>query len=414
MRSDIAISIANLSKSYRIFAHPGDRIKQVFAFGRTKYFREFNALKNITFSVKRGETVGIIGRNGSGKSTLLQLACGILKPTSGFSSIKGRVSALLELGAGFNPEFTGRENVYFQAAILGIPKDTIDQRFQEIAEFADIGEFIDQPVRTYSSGMFVRLAFSVAIHVQPDVLIVDEALSVGDAAFQHKSMNRVQELISSGASLLLVSHDRHLITSICQRCILLDRGELLMDGLPTEVFDYYRALTAAGSGTIHQSYLSSGQSQVISGSGEARVENVCIRNSTGVEVNLIDVGKSISLQIKARTTEYIPILVIGISIRDKLGHIVFNTNSNCFRNSPVNIKANSRLTFTFDLVINMGPGNYSISTYLTSTNDQLKNNYESRELAYLFEVTNELQDYFFGSAWLQPDFLVQIEEAESS
>jgi len=239
MSSDIAILVSNLTKTYRIFGHPADRIKQALTLGQKHFHREFIALKNISFVIGKGEAIGIIGRNGSGKSTLLQLICGILKPTSGAIAVKGRVSALLELGAGFNPEFTGRENIYFQGALMGITKAGMDERFDDIATFADIGEFIDQPVRTYSSGMFVRLAFSVAVHVDPDILVVDEALSVGDAAFQFRCIERMQQLKSSGMTLLLVSHDISIIKSFCSRVLYLERGAEKMHGPANIVGEQY-------------------------------------------------------------------------------------------------------------------------------------------------------------------------------
>ena len=223
---DIAISVRNLSKTYRLFAHPGDRIKQAATFGLRKYHKEFTALKDVSFDIRKGETVGIVGRNGSGKSTLLQLICGILKPTSGTLRVNGRVSALLELGAGFNPEFTGRENVYFQGALMGFTQVQMAERFDDIVEFADIGEFIDQPVRMYSSGMFVRLAFAAAINVGPDVLVVDEALSVGDAAFQQKCFDRIYDIQSRGMTMLAVSHNPYQIERLCTRVAVMDGGRL--------------------------------------------------------------------------------------------------------------------------------------------------------------------------------------------
>lgn len=229
MCSDIAISVKNLTKTYRIFGHPGDRIKQALTFGRLHFHRKFTALKDVSFDIKKGETVGIIGRNGSGKSTLLQLICGILKPTSGTAAVNGRISALLELGAGFNPEFTGRENVYFQGTVMGFKKAEIDARFAEIAAFADIGEFIDQQVRTYSNGMFVRLAFSVAIHVEPDILIIDEALAVGDYAFQSKCMTVFQRFREQGGTIIFVTHDINTVKTLCDRVVYLKtNGEPLV------------------------------------------------------------------------------------------------------------------------------------------------------------------------------------------
>ena len=226
MRSDIAISVRNLTKTYRLFGHPGDRIKQFFSLGLKQYHREFTALREVSFDIKRGETVGIIGRNGSGKSTLLQLICGILKPTAGTVQVDGRVSALLELGAGFNPEFTGRENVLFQGALVGISKEDMTERFDIIADFADIGEFIDQPVGVYSSGMYVRLAFSVAVHVSPDIVVIDEALAVGDIEFQKKCFDRIHEIQEMGTTIIVVSHNPYQIERLCHRVGLLHEKRL--------------------------------------------------------------------------------------------------------------------------------------------------------------------------------------------
>lgn len=242
---DIVISARNLTKTYRLFGHPGDRIKQFFSLGLKQYHRDFTALEDVSFDIRKGETIGIIGRNGSGKSTLLQLICGILKPTSGSVQVNGRVSALLELGAGFNPEFTGRENVYFQGALTGFTRDQIDARFDEIAAFADIDEFIDQPVRTYSSGMFVRLAFATGIHVAPDILIIDEALAVGDQAFQQKCFLYMRKFRDDGGTVLFVSHNTNMVASYCDRVILLDHGKLMQHATPGTVLVAYRRLLDA-------------------------------------------------------------------------------------------------------------------------------------------------------------------------
>lgn len=227
---DIAISVRSLTKTYRLFNHPGERIKQFLSLGLKQYHREFSALKNLSFDIKKGATVGIIGRNGSGKSTLLQLICGILKPTNGSVRINGRVSALLELGAGFNPEFTGRENVYFQGALMGFTQEQMEARFDAISNFAEIGDFIEQPVRTYSSGMFLRLAFAVAINVDPNVLVVDEAIAVGDSGFRARCFRRIVELRNSGCTILFVSHSMEQILMLCDSSILLDLGEMVFHG----------------------------------------------------------------------------------------------------------------------------------------------------------------------------------------
>ena len=247
---DLNIRVEGLGKRYEIYAQPADRLKQMlmprlgWALGRSRrdYFKEFWALRNVSFSVRRGETVGIIGRNGSGKSTLLQMVCGTLHPTEGSVAVRGRIAALLELGAGFNPEFTGRENVYLSGLLYGISESVLRSRFQSIVDFADIGDFIDQPVKTYSSGMYVRLAFAVAINVTPDILVVDEALSVGDEAFQRKCFARINRIRDEGATVLFVSHSAGVVTQLCDRAVLLDRGELLLEGSPKFVVSRYQKM----------------------------------------------------------------------------------------------------------------------------------------------------------------------------
>jgi lipopolysaccharide transport system ATP-binding protein len=404
---DIAISVKNLTKTYRIFGHPGDRIKQALTFGQKQFHKEFAALKDVSFEIKKGETVGIIGRNGSGKSTLLQLVCGILKPTSGSVEVNGRISALLELGAGFNPEFTGRENVYFQGAVLGIAKEEMALRFDDIAAFADIGEFIDQPVRTYSSGMYMRLAFSVAIHVKPDILIVDEALSVGDVAFQHKSMKRARELVDSGTSLLLVSHDRSTIAATCSRCILLEKGETIMDGLPSDVFDYYLARITKGSERVQLDRLASGRAKVASGTGEARVEKIRLLDNQEKELEILEVGMPVILEFLVRAHQPIPLLALVFAIRDRLGQTIFSINTNSLKQSPMRVLAGALFKFRFHFYANLGPGSYSVSTFLLSSDNRFTDNFETRELAYFFEIQNVSIPLFAGSVWLNPELEVQ-------
>ena len=243
MASDAAIRMRDLGKCFPIFSRPQDRLKQMFSLGSRRYYREFWAVKHVTLEIARGETVAIVGRNGSGKSTLLQLICGTLTPTTGELQVEGRIAALLELGAGFNPEFTGRENVFLNAAILGLRSDEIADRFDAIAAFADIGEFLEQPIKTYSSGMYARLAFAVAINVDPDILVIDEALSVGDEAFQRKCFSRIATFRERGKTILFVSHSAPTVIDICDRAILLDAGERLLDASPRLVISYYQKLS---------------------------------------------------------------------------------------------------------------------------------------------------------------------------
>ncbi|WP_126535807.1 ABC transporter ATP-binding protein [Aerosticca soli] len=254
MSSELAIQVVGLSKSFPIYAKPHHRLMQMFspADSRHRWYREFEALRDVNLSIRKGETVGIVGRNGSGKSTLLQLICGTLSPSTGSVHVNGRIAALLELGSGFNPEFTGRENVYLNGTVLGLSHEEIDARFAEIVAFADIGDFIEQPVKSYSSGMAVRLAFAVAINVTPDILVVDEALSVGDEAFQRKCFARIEEIRNAGATVLFVSHSAGAVMELCDRAVLLDHGELLLDGTPKYVLSRYHKLAYAPAAKLDQ------------------------------------------------------------------------------------------------------------------------------------------------------------------
>ncbi|MEO1373630.1 MAG: ABC transporter ATP-binding protein, partial [Cyanobacteria bacterium J06635_10] len=249
MSEEIAISLQNVSKCFKRYAHPVDRLKELLLPQKT-YAQEFWALRDINLEVPRGHSLGIVGRNGSGKSTLLQIVVGTLTTTSGEARVNGRISALLELGSGFNPEFTGRQNVFLNGRLLGLEQQQIEAKFDDIAAFADIGDFIEQPVKTYSSGMFVRLAFAVAINVEPDILVVDEALAVGDEAFQRKCFSRIQAIQDSGGTILFVSHSASHVIELCDYAVLLDRGDLLLYGSPKSVITNYHKLIYAPADKI--------------------------------------------------------------------------------------------------------------------------------------------------------------------
>lgn len=237
--SEVVIKADNISKLYKLYDKPSDRFKETFSLSKKSYHKEFYALKDINFTINKGETIGIIGRNGSGKSTLLKILTGVLNPTEGNIEVNGKISALLELGAGFNMEYTGMENIYLNGTIMGIPRKEMEKKVQDILDFAEIGDFIHQPVKSYSSGMFVRLAFAVAINVEPEILIVDEALAVGDTRFQLKCMDKFVEFMEAGKTVLFVSHDINSIKRFCKRCIWINKGKLIMDGETDEVSDRY-------------------------------------------------------------------------------------------------------------------------------------------------------------------------------
>ena len=292
--SDVAIRVENLGKRYEIYATPQDRLKQfiiprmqgIVGKNKAQYFQEFWALRDVSFEVKRGEAFGIVGRNGSGKSTLLQLVTGNLSPTTGTVFTQGRIAALLELGSGFNPDFTGRENVYLNGILIGMSREQVDARFDDIAAFADIGNYIDQPVKTYSSGMVVRLAFSVQVHVQPDILIVDEALAVGDALFQKRCYERLDKLLSDGLTLLFVSHDQESVRTLTRRALFLKQGRPVVCGLSSDVILTYRKFLhdeeSAYFDSITQKIVESKKNRVVEPSPSDKVSVACVTNN-GVE-----------------------------------------------------------------------------------------------------------------------------------
>lgn len=417
---DLNIRVEGLGKRYEIYAQPADRLKQMimprigraFGNGGRAYFKEFWALRGVTFDVRRGETVGIIGRNGSGKSTLLQMVCGTLHPTEGSVSVHGRIAALLELGAGFNPEFTGRENVYLSGLLYGIPEGELRRRFQSIADFADIGDFIDQPVKTYSSGMYVRLAFAIAAHVDADTLVIDEALSVGDVRFTQKCMRFLREFQKRG-TLLFVSHDTSAVTNLCSRAIWLDKGRQVVDGPARDVVERYLAEQhAADRATLGESVKvqvavegeadAHGEEQAMPedvvdprkavlngeatrnlvevfefdperihsefGTGAARIVGVQLLDGEGQVHRLIAGGEVADLAIDADVLEPIGAPIFGFYVKDRLGQRIFGDNTYVsFRERPVPTQPGVRLRAHFRFRMPILPsGDYSVDVALAT------------------------------------------------
>jgi ABC-type polysaccharide/polyol phosphate transport system ATPase subunit len=340
-----AVEFHGVSKSYPIYETPGDRLKELLSLHRRPYHRDFWALRDLDFEVRRGETFCIIGENGSGKSTLLQLVAGILQPTSGQVRVHGRVSALLELGSGFNPEFTGRENVYLNAAILGFSKKEIDRRYRDIEEFAEIGDFIDQPVKTYSSGMVVRLAFAVAIHVDPEILLVDEALAVGDLYFRQRCMRKVHELRSRGVTILFVSHSTGDVKALGDRTLWLDGGRIRELGDTDRVVARYLAAMVEKDSvylTLRRKPVPTGSGGAVRapeivegipnidhryGDGRAEVIGIAVLDPHGRRLQVIEPLSRIVVRISVRAHEEIPQPIVGFMLRNHLGIDFSGTNT---------------------------------------------------------------------------------------
>lgn len=393
--------VSHIGKAYKRYSGKWARVAEWIT-GRPLHAKTW-VLRDINFTINPGEAVGIVGVNGAGKSTLLKIITGTTQPTTGSVHSEGRVAALLELGMGFHPDFTGRQNVFMAGQLLGLASGEIAACLPAIEAFAEIGDYIDRPVRTYSSGMQMRLAFSVATAVRPAVLIVDEALSVGDAYFQHKSFSKIREFREQGTTLLIVSHDRGAIQSLCDRAILLERGFVIKDGPPEEVMDFYNALIAEReNATVEVKRLDDGRTQTTSGTGEARVESIELRNEQNEVVEYVNVGQPVRLQVKIRLHTDLPELVFGYMIKDRLGQPVFGTNTHHLNVELTQLKKSELVTLSFSFPANIGLGSYAVSTALHVADTHLAANYEWRDQALMFNVVNINRDPFVGLSWIPP------------
>lgn len=360
-------------------------------------------LQGISFAIEPGEAIGIVGQNGAGKSTLLKIVTGTQQPTTGTVSVNGRIGSILELGMGFNPDFTGRQNAFHSAGLMGFSQAEIESVIDRIERFAEVGTYFDQPVNTYSSGMQMRVAFSVITAFRPALLIVDEALSVGDAYFQHKSFNRIRDFQQQGSALLIVSHDANVIQSLCNRAILLDHGQVIQDGKPSAVMDYYNALIADKErATVSVKKVDADNLQTTSGTGEAIVDSIALIDATGKPTELVNVGDLVTLQVCVNVRKNLPIMVLGYMIKDRLGQVMYGTNTWHTQQAVKDLSQGDTVTYNIQFSMNLGPGTYSVSTALVNAETHMDQNYEWRDLAYVFEVANVNKVKFAGSAWLQP------------
>lgn len=401
--AETVIEVNGVGKSYHMYERPSHRLWQAMLGKRTSFYKDFWALREVSFSIRRGQTVGVVGRNGSGKSTLLQMIAGTLTPTEGDITVKGRVAALLELGSGFNPEFTGRENVYLNATILGLTRSQIEQRMRGILEFADIGEFIDQPVRSYSSGMSVRLAFAVIVHVDADILIIDEALAVGDAFFSQKCMRFLREFQKKG-TLLFVSHDAAAVTNLCENAVWLENGRMRMAGTSQEVVEAYMTeqhvvgrKELGEQGVVinrkarrrsehlpdfrQQQRREGGVENRLAvfefnpdnvgqefGAQGATIIDVQLQNEHGERVSILEGGEIVRLQIRVELQRPLDNIIVGFYVKDRLGQRLFGDNSYvACKDVPVGGDAGDVLgaSFVFRMPI-MPSGSYMVDVAVAS------------------------------------------------
>jgi len=361
-----AIEVDGVSKAYRIYPTPRHQAIELFTFGARRYHTEFWALHDVSFRVDRGATLGLVGNNGSGKSTLLQVIAGITPPTRGRVTIEGRVASLLELGAGFNPEFTGRENVELQGVVMGVSPEETRRRLPAIEAFAGIGDFIDRPVKQYSSGMFVRLAFAAAIHVDPDILLVDEALAVGDAAFQHQCIRRIRELQAGGATIVFVSHDMSMVRAVCTEAMLLDGGRVEAHADPATIANLYHARTASleASAAPATEGGAAGERPPLfrHGSGEARIRQVELLDGEGRTIDQVPFGAEVVLRVHVSFERDVPVSVVGFSLRDRTGTDIVGTNTHEEGVAIPPRRAGDALVVEFRQRLPLARGTYSVST----------------------------------------------------
>jgi lipopolysaccharide transport system ATP-binding protein len=381
MGEEIAISLKNVSKCYKRYARPVDRLKEILLPSKN-HAQEFWALRDINLEISKGETMGIIGQNGSGKSTLLQIIAGTLTPTTGEVQVNGRVSALLELGSGFNPEFTGRQNVFFNGQILGLSKDEIQAKYDEIAAFADIGDFIDQPVKTYSSGMFVRLAFGVAVSINPDILIVDEALAVGDIYFQQKCFDRIRSLKQWGTTLLFVSHDSATVHKLCNRALLIETGALVLDAKPRQVIDFYEAKLLQKKDVkpdtvkiqiVSSSHNSRSQEnkddlgvnletkEVVINNPEVVIKFIKFLDEADQEIEVVISEQFLQISIGVLFLQSFDDPHIGFKIRERTGEVIFETNTYCMGQQLGRVEIDTLLEIRFKFKVLLFEGEYTIT-----------------------------------------------------
>ena len=408
----LAIHADRLGKRYRLHSSPGNRLLNAVSFGRVAPHRDFWALRDFSFAVEKGEAVGVIGQNGSGKSTLLKLLAGLTLPSEGSVAVRGRIGSLIELGTGFNPEFTGRANARLSATLLGMSPDEIERKFPEIEKFAAIGEFIDRPVKTYSSGMQVRLAFSVAIAVEPEIMLIDEALAVGDLLFQQKCMRRLKELRASGVTLVMVTHDLAAVKNFCDRAYLLDEGRCLASGPTAQVVDEYNAL-------IQKRGLEGTEQQIVSASGaggkprhgsyEAVITGLTLHDGRGDPAAALTAGADAEFTVRVAFLEAVDDPVIGILIRDRLTNPIFGTNSGLHHLRPGRFNAGEALTVSFRMKLDLGPGEYSVTAAAHTDTATFETCFDWADDLLAFKVL-PTEPGFMGVARLTPQIGIARDE----
>jgi lipopolysaccharide transport system ATP-binding protein len=406
--TECAIEVVNVSKCYKIYRQPIDRLLEWILPLKKRLSKDFWALRNISLTISKGDALGIIGANGAGKSTLLKIISGTSAPTSGNIRVIGRIAALLELGMGFHPELTGRQNIRMNGKLLGLNEEELDEKIPAIIAFSELGDFIDQPLRTYSSGMYVRLGFSVAASVNPDILIVDEALSVGDAHFQQKCIRRIKEFHEKGVTLLFVSHDPGAVRNLCKNAVLIEEGEIVSRGDPEEILDHYNALVAKRSsrGTaFRMERLKSATPHVStrhSGNFMAVITDAGLLNKQGERITAAFSGQEIKVYVKTFFLGDVDNPTIGFLIKDRLGNEIFGTNSYMLGRDLGKYRSGETLELNFSFPMNIGPGEYTLTAAAHAMEFHTDECYDWADKIFLFNMVPSTDFKFVGSVKCYP------------
>ena len=399
------IEVKGLYKTFKLYHSPAQRLKEIIL--RKEYHRKFHALKGVSFEVNAGETLGIIGQNGAGKSTLLKVLTGILLPDSGTIRVDGKITGLLELGTGFNSEFAGLQNIYLNGTLLGMSKGEINQKLDGIIEFAEIGDFISEPLKTYSSGMAMRLAFSVAIHADPKAFVVDEALSVGDAYFQQRCMKKIKEFRGAGGSIVFVSHDMNAVKVLCDKALRLDYGLTVEMGDPDAVVNAYNFLLAKKSAQEETCGWMPPEIGRPYGNSKIEIYRVEMINQMGVESEVFASGERCTIAIHLKANEGVDDVTIGILIRDRFGQDIFGTNTHHLR-LPILLSKGEECRVKYDIdELNLGPGKYTLTAAAHKEDTHLHDCYQWIDAAKSFEVSSGKDFQFVGLSRLKPQVWIE-------
>ena len=401
------IRVENLNKTFKLYQSPAYRLKEILL--RNIYHQRFEALKNVTFRVGKGQTMGIVGQNGAGKSTLLKILTGVMLPDSGTVLLGGKITGLLELGTGFQFDLTGLQNIYFNGALLGMSKNEISQKLKQIVDFCELGDFINEPIQTYSSGMVMRLAFAIAIHAEPQVFVVDEALSVGDAYFQQKCLKTIEDFRNQGGSIVFVSHDLNAVKVLCNQAILLDQGKILEKGDPEKVINAYNFLLAKKVKGNEINLKHTSDKGMDYGNQRITIPHVKLCNSQGEEAEVLVCGEKVIIEIGLQAHDKVDGITVGILLRDKFGQDIFGTNT-YHLNNPLSLDAGKSCLLRYVLhEINIGPGKYTLTVAAHKHATHFQECFQWTDLIRTFEVVANHDYHFIGISRLKAE--VQMDTA---